>query len=109
MLRADYITQDVHYMESPTAINEWSELARVRGEAEGAVVRFALRKVEPLRAEQEAFIRCVLDDTPEPVSAYEGARALAAALAVRDSALAERPIQLLDMPSEPNHVYPVAA
>ena len=109
MLRADYITQDVHYMESPTAVNEWSELARVRGEAEGAVVRFALRKVEPLRAEQEAFVRCVLDDTPEPVSAYEGARALAAALAVRDSAAAERPIQLLDMPSEPTHVYPVAA
>lgn len=101
MLRADYITQDVHFMESPSAVNEWSELARVRGDAEGAVVRFALRKVEPLRAEHEAFVRCVLDDTAEPVTAYEGARALAAALAVRDSAAAERPIELLGMPSEP--------
>ena len=29
-------------------------------------MRFALRKVEPLRAELEAFADCVLDDTPEP-------------------------------------------
>ncbi len=98
MLRADYITQDVHFMESATSPNEWSDLARVRGDAEGAVVRFALRKVEPLLAEHEAFASCVLNDTVEPVTAYDGARALAAALAVRDSALDDRPIDLLDMP-----------
>jgi predicted dehydrogenase len=85
-------------MESATSPNEWSDLARVRGDAEGAVVRFALRKVEPLLAEHEAFASCVINDTVEPVTAYDGARALAAALAVRDSALDDRPIDLLDMP-----------
>ena len=49
-------------------------------------MRFALRRVEPLQAELEAFAACVRDDTAEPVTAYDGCRALIAALAVRDSA-----------------------
>ena len=107
MLRADYITQDVHFMESPSAINDWADLARVRGDAEGAVVRFALRKVEPLLAEQQAFVASVLDDTPVPVTAYDGARALASALAVRDSAINRPPIDLLEMPSDPSTRQPI--
>ncbi|MDX6667920.1 MAG: UDP-N-acetylglucosamine 3-dehydrogenase [Solirubrobacteraceae bacterium] len=101
MLRASYLTQDVWFVESATQITGWDELALVRGDAEGAVVRFALRKREPLLAELEAFVACVLDDTPEPVSAYDGARALATALAVRESAANNRPIDLLDMPEAP--------
>jgi UDP-N-acetylglucosamine 3-dehydrogenase len=98
MLSASYLTQDVWLTESTGAPTAWSELARVRGDAEGAAVRFALGRVEPLQAELEAFARCVLDDTPEPVSAQEGCRALAAALAVRDSAAHSRPVTLLDTP-----------
>ncbi len=97
MLSASYLTQDVWFTESTGAPTGWSELARIRGDAEGAAVRFALPRVEPLQAELQAFARCVLDDTPEPVSAEEGCRALAAALAVRDSAAHSRPITLLDM------------
>ena len=100
MLSASYLTQDVWFTESVTASGGWDELARVRGDAEGAAVRFALRRVEPLRAELEAFADCVLEGTPEPVSAYDGCRALAAALAVRDSAANSRPVKLLDMPGE---------
>jgi predicted dehydrogenase len=96
MLSASYLTQDVWFTESSSAPTGWSELARIRGDAEGAAVRFALRRIEPLQAELEAFARCILDDTPEPVSAHEGCRALAAALAVRDSAAHERPVRLLD-------------
>ncbi len=98
MLSASYLTQDVWLTESSGAPSGWSELARIRGDAEGAAVRFALGRVEPLQAELGAFARCVLDDTPEPVSALEGCRALAAALAVRDSAAHERPVRLLDTP-----------
>jgi UDP-N-acetylglucosamine 3-dehydrogenase len=98
MLSASYLTQDVWFTESTGAPTAWSELARIRGDAEGAAIRFALPRVEPLAAELEAFARCVLDDTPEPVSAQEGCRALAAALAVRDSAANRRPVQLLDAP-----------
>jgi len=101
MLRASYLTQDVWFVESADHFTGWDELALVRGDAEGSVVRFALRKVEPLRAELEAFTDCVLDDLPEPVDAYDGARALATALAVRESARAGRPIELLEMPTAP--------
>jgi UDP-N-acetylglucosamine 3-dehydrogenase len=100
MLSASYLTQDVWFTESVTAPSGWDELARVRGDAEGAAVRFALRRVEPLRAELEAFARCVLEDTVEPVTAHDGCRALAAALAVRDSAANSRTVRLLDMPGE---------
>jgi predicted dehydrogenase len=100
MLSASYLTQDVWLTESCGAPTSWSELARIRGDAEGAAVRFALPRVEPLQAELEAFARCILEDTPEPVSAQDGCRALAAALAVRDSAAHSRPVTLLDMAAE---------
>jgi UDP-N-acetylglucosamine 3-dehydrogenase len=99
MLTASYLTQDVWFTESTTTQSGWDELARIRGDAEGAALRFALRRVEPLKAELEAFAACVRDDTPEPISAYDGCRALIAALAVRDSAANSRPVTLLDMPS----------
>lgn len=107
MLSASYLTQDVWFTESTGAPTGWSELARIRGDAEGAAIRFALPRVEPLQAELQAFARCVLDDTPEPVSAQDGCRALAAALAVRDSAAHSRPITLLDTPA--NRPVPIAA
>jgi predicted dehydrogenase len=99
MLTASYLTQDVWFTESPSAPTGWDELARIRGDAEGAALRFALRRAEPLKAELEAFAACVRDDTPEPISAYDGCRALIAALAVRDSAANSRPVTLLNMPS----------
>ncbi|MGA9284641.1 MAG: Gfo/Idh/MocA family oxidoreductase [Solirubrobacteraceae bacterium] len=100
MLSASYLTQDVWFTESTGSPTGWNELARIRGDAEGAAIRFALPRVEPLQAELEAFARCVLDDTPEPVGASEGCRALAAALAVRDSAANNRAVTLLGMPTD---------
>ena len=99
MLSASYLSQDVWFRESSATPTGWDDLARIRGVGEGAAVRFALRRVEPLQVELEAFARCVRDGTPEPVSAHDGCRALAAALAVRDSATNSRPVTLLDMPA----------
>ena len=67
MVHASYLTQDVWLMEAEGAHTGWEDLARLRGDAESAAVRFALRKIEPLRAELEAFAECILEDTPEPV------------------------------------------
>ena len=99
LLRASYITQDVWFVESPTAPVHWDGLSMLRGDGEGAAVRFSLTKAEPLAAELRAFCRCVLDDTPEPISAHDGVKALAAALAVRESAAVRRPVELLDIPA----------
>jgi UDP-N-acetylglucosamine 3-dehydrogenase len=99
MLRASYVTQDVWFVESPTSLLTWEGLSMLRGDAEGAAMRYAVRKVEPLLAELQAFVDCIIEDTPEPVTAHDGLRALAAALAVRESAQVHRPVQLLDMPA----------
>jgi UDP-N-acetylglucosamine 3-dehydrogenase len=99
LLRASYITQDVWFVESPSAPLAWDGLSMLRGDGEGAAVRFSFAKVEPLRAELEAFCRCVLDDTAEPISAHDGVKALAAALAMRESAAVRRPVELLDIPA----------
>lgn len=99
LLRASYITQDVWFVESTTAPLQWDGLSMLRGDGEGAAVRFSLAKAEPLRAELEAFCHCVLEDTPEPISAHDGVKALAAALAVRESAAVRRPVELLDIPT----------
>jgi UDP-N-acetylglucosamine 3-dehydrogenase len=99
LLRASYITQDVWFVESPQAPLKWEGLSMLRGDGEGTAVRFSLAKAEPLRAELEAFCRCVLDDTPEPISAHDGVKALAAALAMRESAAVRRPVELLDIPA----------
>jgi len=101
MVRAEYLTQDVWFMESTEmpVTHPWEELALLRGDAEGSAMRFALRKVEPLRAELESFVDCVLNDLPEPIDAHEGVRALAVALAVRESVRSGRLIRLLEMPA----------
>jgi UDP-N-acetylglucosamine 3-dehydrogenase len=97
MATASYLTQDVWFTEAVEAPIEWKELAQIRGGTAGAVIRFPLQRVEPLKAELDAFTDCVLDDLPEPVSAADGCRALAAALAVRDSAAHSRRVTLLEV------------
>ena len=83
MLRASYTDQEV---------------ALVTGAA-SEPRRLTVEQREPLLAELEAFARCVLDDRPEPVTGHDGVRALAAALAVRESASVRRPVTLLDIPA----------
>ena len=85
ILSASYSTQQVRYVPAP--------------DVGGEPVRFSVAPTEPLLAEIEAFTTSVLEDLPEPVSAHDGVRALAAALAVRESAATRRPVTLLDMPT----------
>jgi UDP-N-acetylglucosamine 3-dehydrogenase len=83
MLRASYTDQEVAVVTGAGAAPE----------------SLPVEPAEPLLCELEAFARCVLDDTPEPVSGHDGVRALAAALAVKESATVRRPIALLDIPA----------
>ena len=102
MLSAAYLTQDLWFTESVDTPESWHDLARMRGATEGVAMRFALRREEPLLAELQAFARCVIDDTPEPVTAHDGCRALAAALAVLESAASSRAVSLeaVDWPTD---------
>lgn len=80
LFRVDLLTQDLYLYENPdTHTSEWQTLQVLRGVHEGKMTRFVLTKKEPLRAEQEAFIDCVLNNTPAPVSGADGLMALALA------------------------------
>jgi UDP-N-acetylglucosamine 3-dehydrogenase len=98
MLRASYLTQDLWFIESSsTSTVAWDEFATIRGDCEGSAIRFALRRVEPMRAELTAFLTAIVEDLPVPVTARDGIRALAAAFAILESAdqdLFVRPAQI---------------
>ncbi|MBN2005351.1 MAG: gfo/Idh/MocA family oxidoreductase, partial [Anaerolineae bacterium] len=63
----------------------WNHLNVLKGVTEGKMIRFPLRRYEPLRAELEAFAKAVLDDAPVVVCGEDGLAALRLALALIES------------------------
>lgn len=95
MFRVDYLTQDLYFFEnSATHTAEWENLRVLRGVGEGGMMRFMINKKEPLRAEQEAFISAVLNDTPTAVSGDDALRALELAQAVVLSGEEQRQVKV---------------
>jgi len=77
LFRCDYLTQDLYFYENPVSTgSEWENLRHLRGVREGKMIRHVIAKKEPLRAEQEAFLDSVVNDTPVPVPGEDGLRAL---------------------------------
>ncbi|MBO9532543.1 MAG: Gfo/Idh/MocA family oxidoreductase [Solirubrobacteraceae bacterium] len=93
LLRASWVTQDLFLVRSGGIAVGWDQLAQLRGDAEGEMIRFAINKEEPLRAELAAFRDAIVEGGPAPVPALAGARALANALALRESAAQRRPMR----------------
>lgn len=94
LFRVDYLTQDLFFYENASAdLEEWTALSVLRGVSEGRMTRFAVRKVEPLRAELEAFIAGTRGGN-DIVSGRDGWAALRVALAVVVSARDHRSVEL---------------
>jgi len=55
-----------------------------------SINRLEINDVEPLRAEIEAFLNCILKDETPPITAADGRRALSLALGVLDKIKAHR-------------------
>ncbi len=86
MFRVDSLTKDLFFYENAQANTEmWDALEVLKGVSEGRMVRYPLRRYEPLKAELEAFATAVLEDEPVPVSGDDGLAALRLALAVVES------------------------
>ncbi|MGI6741929.1 MAG: Gfo/Idh/MocA family oxidoreductase [Brevefilum sp.] len=95
LYRCDYLTQDLFFYENPDSTgSEWENLRHLRGVREGKMVRHVVAKKEPLRAEQEAFIDCVRNDTPVPVSGEDGLKVLEIASLIVQSGTEHRIIEL---------------
>jgi UDP-N-acetylglucosamine 3-dehydrogenase len=95
MFLVDYLTQDLYFYENAVAGEDgWDHLRNLRGVSEGSMVRCAIAKKEPLRAELEAFAAAVRGEHSAIVSGQDGLAALELALALVRSGQEQRPIRL---------------
>ncbi len=91
MFRVDYLTQDLFFFENSTLNgSEWETMKILRGVSEGKMIRYLINKKEPLRAEQESFIRAVQGEIGVAVTGQDGLRALELAQAISASGYEHR-------------------
>jgi UDP-N-acetylglucosamine 3-dehydrogenase len=95
MFLVDHLTQDLYFYENAEAQDErWSAISMLRGVSEGRMIRYPVRKYEPLRAELEAFAMAVINDEAVPVDGGDGLVALRVARALVKSGNAHRSIEV---------------
>jgi predicted dehydrogenase len=93
MFLVDHLTQDLYFYENAQANGErWDAISLLRGVSEGRMIRYPVRKYEPLKAELEGFILSVVNDKPVPVDGRDGLMALRLARALVQSGREGRPI-----------------
>ena len=85
MLVVDYLNQHLTLYENAHESVSWPTLDVFDGVTEGNVVRFAINRVEPLRAQLDEFVRLIAGTDNRSVTPAEGVRALELALAVVES------------------------
>ncbi len=95
MFRVDDLTQDLYFYENAHANGtHWQTLAHLKGVSEGSMIRFALQRFEPLKAELQAFLQAVRGEAEVPVSGADGLAALRLALLLVESGTQHRVIEL---------------
>jgi predicted dehydrogenase len=81
------LNQHLTLFENAHESESWPTLDIFDGVTEGNVIRFAINRVEPLRAQLSAFVRLVRGEDSDAVGAAEATVALRLALAVVESGL----------------------
>ncbi len=95
LYRVDDLTQDLYFFENAHADQViWPTLQNLKGVSEGSMTRYAIQRYEPLKAELQAFIRSVMDDTPVPVGGADGLAALSLALDLVESGQKHKVIEV---------------
>ena len=95
LFQVDDLMQDLYFYENAHASNSlWSPLNTIRGVSEGSMTRFKLQRQEPLKAELEAFIRAIRDESTLPVTGEDGLEALRLALALVESGKTHKVIEV---------------
>ncbi len=95
LYRVDYLTQDLYFYENAGIRgSDWDTMRVLRGVSEGQMVRFAIAKKEPLRAEQEAFLAAVRGERTVAVSGEDGLKALEIAQAIVRSGVEHKSLDL---------------
>jgi UDP-N-acetylglucosamine 3-dehydrogenase len=84
---ADTLTADLTFYANSSVPTEWEALQNFRGVTQGDIVRYAIAKPEPLRAEHEAFRDAVRGLGAQIVTFEEGVRTVRTAEALLNSAI----------------------
>jgi len=96
-LIGDTINADLSYFTNGQhQTNVWESMASFRGVSEGDVIRYSLKRKEPLAAEHEAFRDAVRGDGANIVTMREGLHTVRAVEAVLESARQNLFIDLTD-------------
>jgi predicted dehydrogenase len=99
LLKVDDLTQDLFYFENADIANNfWPALQTLKGVSEGCMTRYSIQRYEPLKAELQAFITAIQQDTPVPVTGEDGLAALNLALSLVESGHTHRVIEILNEP-----------
>ncbi len=86
MFMVNYITQDLYFYENAQAqADAWQTMSLLRGVSEGAMTRFAVKKMEPLRVELETFLRWVRTDEAPGITGQDALTVLKLALSLLES------------------------
>jgi UDP-N-acetylglucosamine 3-dehydrogenase len=95
MFLVNHLTQDLYFYENAEANSgRWSTISLLRGVSEGCMIRYPVRKHEPLKVELEEFVQAVAEDKPVPVDGADGLIAIRLARALVRSGLEGRAITL---------------
>ncbi len=86
LFRIDDLTQDLYFYENAQVNGDlWPALKTLKGVSEGHMIRYAIQRYEPLKAELQAFLGSVKGGKPVPVGGEDGLEALRLALALVES------------------------
>ncbi len=85
MFVADYLKEELIFHENDFLNNHFNYSDIMRGVSVGKTVHYNIRKREPLLAELEHFVECVLHDKQPLVTGEDGLKALELAHAIIDS------------------------
>lgn len=94
MFVVDYLTQDLTFYENSDAEAGFDTIAAVSGVSEGNMIRYAIRRIEPLRAELEAFAAAIRKEQDVTVTLHDGLAAVTIAQLALQSAADGRSIIL---------------
>ena len=75
MYLVNYLTQDLYFYENDYANGHWEGLS-IMGVSEGRLIRYNIKRKEPLLAGLEAFVDAILHDTPPLIGGEEALRAV---------------------------------
>jgi UDP-N-acetylglucosamine 3-dehydrogenase len=94
MFLVNYLTQDLYFHENSFVNGHWEAAMALMGVSEGRMIKYEIKRKEPLRAELESFVAAVAGDRMPEISGEEGLRAVLLAEKLVESGLRHQVMSL---------------